>query len=567
MIGLGLVSANIIATEGVGAFVRDLVRLLRKFPGVNKLLNVVLNHEVKGALKMLTVGKKAENSGAIEQKDGSKASKEPLCIPEKGVAPADVLKIMHFLHQNETHAEEGKAFAYTYTTTKDMADFANVLSTAYAKFAEKSNSGKQSHEDMLAEVWKNFMHTNALNPMLYSSLRKFETEVVSMSCSMMHGDINTTGSLTSGGTESCLMAIKAYRDRARKLCPHIQKPNMIAGITIHPAFEKAAHYFDVTIIHVPTTANYRVDVAAVERAINADTILLIGSAPQYAHGVIDPIEELSALALKKGLPLHVDACFGGFMLPWLEKLGEKIPRWDFRVEGVTSISADIHKYGYSSKGASVILYRNEELRSYQYFAYSEWPGGLFASPSMAGSRPGGMIAAAWAAMVCMGQDGYMKIAKDILDTTKKVKAAVEKIEGIKILAPSDSSAIAIGSDDPNISILAVADQMEENGGWKIERNQNPDSLHMSILPQHSRVVDQLIVDLEDAVKRVRANPSLKNKGTTGVYGMVATIPDKGIVDDFLLKFFSTLFTPEGGADTSIIATWKKSEVAKGAINQ
>ena len=195
------------------------------------------------------------------------------------------------------------------------------------------------------------------------------------------------------------MAVKAYRDRARKLRPHVTNPNMVVPITIHPAFEKAGHYFGIELIHVGLGDNMRVDMKLVEKAINGNTILLVGSAPQYCHGVIDPIEELSDLALKRGLPLHVDACFGGFMLPWLEKIGYNIPKFDFRVEGVTSMSADVHKYGYSSKGASVILYRNEELRSHQYFAYGGWPGGLFGSPSLTGSRPGGMIAAAWAALV------------------------------------------------------------------------------------------------------------------------------------------------------------------------
>lgn len=216
---------------------------------------------------------------------------------------------------------------------------------------------------------------------------------------MLHGDDKSCGALTSGGTESILMAIKAYRERAKKLRPYVTKPNMIVPTTIHPAFEKAGHYFGVELIHIDLDPDMRVNVKLVEKAINRNTILLVGSAPQYCHGVVDPISELSDIALRHGLPLHVDACFGGFMLPWLEKLGYKIPTFDFRIPGVTSMSADVHKYGYSSKGASVILYRNEELRSHQYFAYGAWPGGLFGSPSLTGSRPGGMIAAAWAALV------------------------------------------------------------------------------------------------------------------------------------------------------------------------
>jgi glutamate/tyrosine decarboxylase-like PLP-dependent enzyme len=179
-------------------------------------------------------------------------------------------------------------------------------------------------------------------------------------------------SLTSGGTESILCAVKAYRELARSKRPHVRTPNMICPVSIHPAFEKAAHYFGVEVIHVGLTADCRVDVAAVAAAINSNTILLVGSAPQYSHGVIDPIEALAVVAKARGLPLHVDACFGGFMLPWLEKIGVPTPLWDFRVDGVTSISADVHKYGYSSKGASVVCYKNDEIRLHQYFAYAEY---------------------------------------------------------------------------------------------------------------------------------------------------------------------------------------------------
>jgi len=398
----------------------------------------------------------------------------------------------------------------------------------------------------LTEVWKKFMHSNALNPMMYPSLRKFETEIISMSTWMLHGDENVAGSLTSGGTESILMAIKTYRDRAKKLRPYITRPNIIVPTTIHPAFEKAGHYFEVDLIHIDVDQNYRVIPSLVKNAINRNTILIVGSAPQYCHGVVDPIEELGKIALEAGLPLHVDACFGGFMLPWLEKIGVTIPLYDFRVEGVTSISADVHKYGYSSKGASVVLYKNDEIRSYQYFAYATWPGGLFGSPSMSGSRPGGMIAAAWAAMTAMGQNGYMEIARNVWNTTTILVNGIKDIKGIKLITKSDMTCIAIVSDDKRVNVLAVADVMEEYG-WKIERQQLPDSLHMSILPQHSKVVHQLLADLKASVDRVIADPSLSSSGSTGVYGMVAAIPDKGIIDDFIVKFLGEIYTTESSS--------------------
>jgi sphinganine-1-phosphate aldolase len=392
------------------------------------------------------------------------------------------------------------------------------------------------------------------------------------------------------------MAVKAYRDRAKALRPNVTRPNMIAPITVHPAFEKAAHYFGVEIIHVAVDSTCRVIVSEVKKAINRNTILLIGSAPQYCHGVVDPIEvcpslsptlllllnasqALSDLALSKGLPLHVDACFGGFMLPWLEKLGYPIPPFDFRVPGVTSISADIHKYGYTSKGASVILYRNAELRSYQYFAYASWPGGLFGSPSLTGSRPGGAIAAAWAALVSLGQNGYLEIAREVMNTTQEIIAGVEKIPGIAVLTKPDMTCVAIVSKDRRVNIHAVADLMEEKG-WKIERQQYPDSIHvravpssltlslslclsassaslalslsrsdlspsccqMSVLPQHKRIVQQLVSDLSECSQAVLNNSKLNSQGSTGIYGMVAAIPDHAILDDFIVKFFNQIYS-------------------------
>lgn len=547
-VGFCLIATNILCTEGISQLIDAGIHVFRKLPGVDTFIDAVLNSEVHGAIKLLTA------SGSAAEKSQSVL----IPIPPEGVSANDVLDIVHSLHVNETSAEDGKAFAYTYTTASDMQQLTLALKDSYALFAEDSGSGVSTHETMLNKVWEKFMHTNALNPMMYPSLRKFETEIISMTAWMVNGDEHTVGSLTSGGTESILMAVKTYRDHARKHSPHIKRPNMIVSETIHPAFEKAAHYFGVEIIHVKTTPDFRVDIDAVSHAINKNTILLVGSAPQYCHGVVDPIEKLAILAQRYNLGLHVDACFGGFMLPWLEKLGQSVPLWDFRVCGVTSISADVHKYGYSSKGASVVLYKDAALRSFQYFAYAKWPGGLFGSPSMAGSRPGGMIAAAWAAIVSMGQNGYTDMAARVLTSTQKIIAGVEKIDGLRLATQPDMTGLAIVSDDPKINILAVADVLERIGGWKIERQQLPDSLHFSVLPQHSAVVPKLLEDLQKAVEEVRANPALAKQGTTGVYGMVAACPTS-FVDDFIIKFFGTLYTVDKCG--SIIESYYKSRQA------
>lgn len=543
LISTGLVVANTICTEGISGILRDFVLILRKLPFVNSVLASIISGEVKDAVKLL--------AGA---KDGGKEGKSTLLpIPQDGVPAQEVIEIIKSLREKETSSEEGKAFAYTYTSSADMSELQTALTKAYTLFRDSSGHYDNAHDKLLDDCTNAFIHSNALNPMMYPSLRRFESEIVSMSAWLLNGDGETSGSVTSGGTESILMAVKSYRDYARSKKPHIVKPNMIVSKTIHPAFEKAAHYFGVDIIHVDTTADFRMDVAAAERCINNNTILLVGSAPQYCHGVIDPIEALSELAQRRGLPLHVDACFGGFMLPWIERIKQQQgiqphALWDFRVKGVTSISADLHKYGYSSKGASVILYRNAELRSFQYFAYSEWPGGLFGSPSMAGSRPGGMLAAAWAALNSMGQNGYMELAGKIYQATQKLVTGFRNIEGLKVLGNPDMTSLAVASADPRINILVVADRVEALGKWKLERQQLPDSIHFSVLPQHTRegVAEKLLQDFACAVKEIRENKQSADKavggGSAGVYGMVAAIPDKGIVDDFVLKFFGALYS-------------------------
>ena len=333
---------------------------------MNTLIDLVITREVKSSLPGIT---------GSASSDG----KRLLPIPEYALTEDEVLEVLSALKAKEQKAEDGKAFAYSYTSNKDMADMSRRVSHAYEMYSKEDNSEETR---VLWKSWELFMHTNALNPTMYPSLRRMENEIVSMTSWMLNGDENVAGSLTSGGTESILMAIKTYREWAKDCRGYLPNPNMVVGQTIHPAFEKAAHYFNIEIRHVRLTEYYRVDVNAVRAAIDKDTILIVGSAPQYCHGVVDPIEELAALATEKGIGMHVDACFGGFMLPWMERLGCAVPMFDFRVKGVTSISADVHKYGYASKGASVILYKTAKLRSYQYFSYANWPGGLFVSPSV-----------------------------------------------------------------------------------------------------------------------------------------------------------------------------------------
>ncbi len=280
-----------------------------------------------------------------------------------------------------------------------------------------------------------YSQSNPLHADLWPSACKFEAEIIAMTGSML-GARDTAdeicGSVSSGGTESILLAMKSYRDQAREE-RGTGEPEMIVPETAHVAFDKAAQYFNIKLIHVPVDEDFRADLTAVKDAINRNSIVIVGSAPSFPHGTIDPIEEMSTLALEAGIGFHTDACLGGFVLPWAEKLGVPIPSFDFRLPGVTSISVDTHKYGYAAKGSSVVLYRNRELRHYQYFVATDWPGGLYFSPTFAGSRPGALSAACWAAMVSIGEAGYIEATGRILETAEKIKAGISTIPELKVL--------------------------------------------------------------------------------------------------------------------------------------
>jgi sphinganine-1-phosphate aldolase len=402
----------------------------------------------------------------------------------------------------------------------------------------------QEHTDFLQKAHGLFFSENGLNPMAFQSLKRFESEVVSMTAAMLNGDHNVCGTMTSGGTESCLLAVKTYRDLARATRPRVRRPEMIVPESIHVAFEKAADYFGVKAVHVPVMANGQVNVARVKRKITRNTILLVGSAPSYPHGIVDPIDELGKLAQRKGLPLHVDGCLGGFLLPFVEALGYPVPRFDFRVPGVTSMTADVHKYGYSAKGASVILYRDVDFLKHQLFVYENWPGGIFASPGLLGTRPGGAIAAAWAAMQSVGREGYLAHARTIMTTAIHLRQGIEAIPGLAIVGNPHMSVLAYRSTTPDINIYAVGDQLEARG-WHIDRQQRPECLHLMVTPHHADVADDFLADLAVAVEAVRGRQDLATSGSAAMYGMIAHIPIRRLVKENVLKMMLDLYGPSG----------------------
>jgi glutamate/tyrosine decarboxylase-like PLP-dependent enzyme len=301
--------------------------------------------------------------------------------------------------------------------------------------------------------------------------------------------------MTSGGTESILMAVKTARDRGREE-KGITQPEIVAPVSAHPAFAKAAKFLGLELKQIPLRGDLRADIDAAAKLITDKTVLVVGSAPNYPHGVIDPIPQLAALAAEHGISFHTDACVGGFLLPFLERLGHPVPPFDFRVPGVTTISADVHKYGYCTKGASVIAHCNRDTLKYQIFLYDQWPGGLYGSPAMAGARPAAPIAASWAVMQYLGEEGYMRLAKVILDTTKKLCAGIDAIPELHVWGKPDASLVAFGSE--TVDINAVGDVMDDKG-WHLDRQVNPAALHMMVTPNHAKIADQFLADLREAV--------------------------------------------------------------------
>ncbi len=331
--------------------------------------------------------------------------------------------------------------------------------------------------------------------------------------------------------------MKTYRDRARAE-RGITQPEMLAPVTAHAAFDKAAQYFNIKMVRIPLDGDYRADVAAARRAITRNTIVIVGSAPAFPHGVIDPIEALSSLALEHGLGFHTDACLGGFVLPWAAELGYPVPPFDFRLPGVTSMSADTHKYGYAAKGTSVVLYRGAALRRYQYFTATDWPGGLYFSPTFAGSRPGALSAACWASMVSLGREGYREAARRLLATAAQMREGIAAIPGLRLLGHS-LFVHAFTSDE--LDIYRVMDAMTHRG-WSLNGLHRPSCVHVCVTLRHTQpgVAERFIDDLRQAVEEVRAHPQAEG-GMAPVYGMAATLPLRGVVGGFLERYVDALY--------------------------
>ena len=387
--------------------------------------------------------------------------------------------------------------------------------------------GDPGHTDFLSQAYALHSQSNPLHVDLWPSATKFEAEIVSMTAGMLNADAaeeEIVGTVSSGGTESILLAMKAYRDRGRDR-DGITEPQLVVPTTGHAAFAKAAQYFGIELVRVPVGADQRADVAATADAITDRTVVVVGSTPSYPHGVIDPISELAAVAAERGIGFHADACLGGFVLPWAERLGRDVPPFDFRVPGVTSMSADTHKFGYAAKGTSVVLYRGRELRHHQYFTISDWPGGLYCSPTFAGSRPGALSAACWAAMVSIGEEGYLEATRGILAAADTIKAGIAEIPELAVIG-DPLFCVAFASDD--LDVYRVMDAMSGRG-WSLNGLQRPPAAHICVTRRHAQegVAERFVADLRAAVADVRDQPAAEG-GMAPVYGAAASLPAEDV---------------------------------------
>ncbi len=356
-------------------------------------------------------------------------------------------------------------------------------------------------DEVLQAAASHVLLENALNPFAFPSLREMQRDVVSIVNDLLHGDTDTGGTMTSGGTESIFMAVKTARDwmRAER---GIRHGRIVIPRTAHPAFVKAAHYLDLEWVQMPLGRDLRTHAEDLEALLTEDTVMVVGSAPAYPFGMIDPIPEMAAMAAERGIPFHVDACLGGLLLPFLERLGYDVPPWDFRVRGVTSISADVHKYGYAIKGASVVLHRPKSNLRYQVFQFADWPGGLYGTQAFLGTKPAAPIAAAWAVLHYLGEEGYLRLARQTMDATKRLIEGIRATPGLHIWGEPDMSVLAVGSHERDI--FAVGDVLNQRG-WHFDRQESPAAIHLMVSPRHALVVDEFLADLRAAVATAAAS--------------------------------------------------------------
>ncbi|KAG8221966.1 hypothetical protein J437_LFUL007807 [Ladona fulva] len=473
---------------------------------------------------------------------------------EKKKAARDFQESMIRLHEGRPYMTHLPKKGWS--SKKIMQEIEINLKMGHYKWDEGFVSGCVYNFDknlisLLTEVYGAASYTNPLHPDIFPGVCKMEAEVVRMCANLFHGGSESCGTMTSGGTESIMMACKAYRDYAVEE-RGIKRPEMVMPNTAHPAFDKAAAYFKMKIIHVPVDPETtRVDVKAMEKSITKNTCMLVGSVPNFPYGTIDPIEEIAALGRKYKVPVHVDSCLGGFLTAFMDEAKLPHPPFDFAVPGVTSISADTHKYGFAPKGSSVVLYSEKKYLHHQYSVFPDWPGGVYGSPTVNGSRAGGIIAACWATLMYFGLEGYVNAAKKILKTTKYITEGLRKMDEIFVFGEPGTSVIAIGSDD--FHIYRLSEGLSKRG-WNLNPLQFPCGIHLCVTLMHTAkgVADKFLQDVREEIAIVMKSPKDEVCGKMAIYGMAQSIPDRSVVGDFTRFFLDSMYITKEPEDKSYV---------------
>ena len=404
-------------------------------------------------------------------------------------------------------------------------------------------NGENGYTDFLCEAMKMHQWTNPLHGGQFSGVRKMEAEMVSMVCNMFHGGTDACGTITTGGTESILLVMRAMREHGH-VERGITKPEMVVGDTAHASFFKAGDFFKIKVRRCRMDpVSCKLDLNHMKQLVNRNTVVIVGSAPHYPHGIIDPIEQIAAFGLAKGIPVHVDCCMGGFLLPFMEKAGFPLDeKFDFRVAGVTSISCDTHKYGFAPKGNSTIMYKNQDLRQYQMHTCPDWPGGIYATPTMSGSRIGSVVAGGWAAILSHGEEGYVKSCRDILTAAAFCKKELQGLDGIRLLGDPKTSIVAFTSDDFDIYRLLTYLKAKK---WEIAALQFPPAVHMCFTGIHTKNdlyhAKRFIVDCKEGIAEMMRDKHGKPDGVAALYGTTQTIPDRSIVGDVAKAYFDAYY--------------------------
>lgn len=404
-------------------------------------------------------------------------------FPQHGRTPVQVLTDLRGRKSADLPWEEGRVFAYVY----DAGAIAMTL---------------------IADAQRLYMTENGLDPTAFPSVFELEREVIAMALDLLRAPAGSAGSFTSGGTESILLSVKTARDHARATRKNLQRPELVLPETAHPAFFKACAYFDVTPVRTPVNSGtLQADPAAIEQAISDQTIMLVASAPSYAHGVIDPIASIGEIAARHTLRFHVDCCVGGMYLPFAEQLGAPVEPFDFRIPGVTQMSMDFHKWGYAAKGASCVLYRDAALREHQIFAWSGWTGYTVINPTILSTRSGGPLAATWAIINYLGREGYLALAEQTQRASQQLRDGIRAIAGLRVIGSPCANLFAFASDE--IDVFALAEEMKLRR-WYLQPQlgfgPSPPNLHLSVGASNAPNVDALLEDLRAAVESLRKAP-------------------------------------------------------------